>query len=150
MEIPEISFSNWMKWFERSTSKCINNPGVYILAHFNKEPPVEKTNLVQEVIYIGITGRYTRNSKESSKPTLKKRLDTFNEVALKKTKNNHAGGKEYRKKFPNKNGDDLYVAVFPVEIPNKILLSTYIQFIERKLIYEYVNSWTDLPACNSE
>ncbi len=150
MEIPEIVFSKWNRWNARSTSNCINYPGVYILAHFNTDPLEDKATLVKDIIYIGITGKCTRNSINSKKLTLENRLDTFHKVAFDRTQNNHSGGKAYRNNFPHKNGNDLYFSIFPIKASNKILLSTYIQFVERKLIYEYVMSWNDLPMCNNE
>jgi hypothetical protein len=62
-------------------------------------------------------------------------------------KQGHSGGKTYRERYAD-DGKDLYVAAIPVTLANSDLQSSFIRFVERKLILEFISRWKKPPVCN--
>jgi hypothetical protein len=63
----------------------------------------------------------------------------------------HAGGVTYQRRY----GDDLSDLSVAVHVPHIVsrepsVLYSYIQYAERRLIWEHVERYGALPACNSE
>lgn len=137
----KVKFLPWEKWInQRKLFKDKNYPtkypGVYLLANSGKVPT--SVNPIPECIcYIGETRR-----------TLRKRLNDFHRSAF-ENKRGHSGGKTYGKNFLKKNvGKELYCSIYPVKHKDKQIRDAHILYIERKLIWDYVKKWKELPACN--
>ena len=134
-------FSSWVKWENRNSFSGIMKPGVYLLAHSTNVPSGHPNPLSKKIVYIG----------ETTRQTLKKRLDQFDKSAFSQ-KNLHSGGKTYRNTPRNKLlelGKHLLVAIGPYQIPKKEdLTESYIKYLERKLIWEYVDRRNKRPLCN--
>ena len=138
MNLPRVVFSDWKQWTERANISCIEKPGAYVLAHFVK-PPCKVDLQAEEIIYIG----------ETHGQTLRDRWGQFHRCAF-KGKEGHSGGRTYWSLFNGKKIEKLYIAGFPVNSLRGDLCSVFIQYIERKLILEYVLKWGKLPKCNLE
>lgn len=136
MKLPDIAFSEWKEWHERSVLEEIDEPGVYVLAHFDNPPKRRANPLCREVIYIG----------ETCDDTLLERLKTFNSARL-NGRAPHSGGRTYFKIF-NDNKAKLYVAIFPLGFIERPIQPLYIRYVERKLLLEYALKWGKLPVCN--
>lgn len=133
-----ITFSKWYLWSERHSIENIHLPGVYMLAKFiDNIPPGNAVSLCKEIIYIGETCI-----------SLKKRWYQFQRSAF-LNKNGHSGGKNYYLAY-NDDGNDLYVSGFPVPdiTENQKLSPFFIRFVERKLIWEYVQEYGEQPKLN--
>jgi len=137
MEMPQIKFSKWFQWAERTKIENIDSPGVYILAKF-KEIPIgnAKTN-DENIIYVG----------ETCDQTLKKRWYQFNNSAF-RDKPGHSGGWSYESTFKD-NGEDLYVAALPVKLPDN-LKHLFIRYLERKIILEFALKYNLQPKLNKK
>lgn len=135
MTLPNIEFTPWCPWKQRSKIKNSKDPGVYMLAKFTIVPTGNVNPLDKNIIYFGETCR-----------SLKGRWDQFDRSAF-QSKLGHSGGRNYRK-FYGDVGQYLYVAAMPVIIPDKILRSSFIRFVERKLILNYVIKHNMRPKCN--
>lgn len=131
---PGIAFSQWNRWKERSSLDNVDLPGVYLLAHFQTAPdgPADPTD--KQIIYIGATDR-----------PLTERWRDFDRVISGKT-DNHSGAKTYRKLFGHRI-DDLYVAALPVGLGRKFSW-WFSQYVEAKLLWEFVWQWASPPPCN--
>ena len=130
-------FSPWFKWEERSRVPNDNHPGVYALAHFDKAPRGRADPLSREIIDIG----------ETTKGTIRSRLNYFHRAAFQGADGIHSAGETYRLLFKDI-GNILWVSAFiPVDLDEPIL-PLFIKFIERKLILDYANRWGKPPACN--
>lgn len=135
--LPKIKFTQWFRWKEREKIPDSNKSGVYALAKFDHcPPPGDADPFDKNLIYFG----------ETCKQTLLTRWNQFDQSGF-KGKEGHGGGKTYRKKYGDE-GLDLYVAALPVNIQNEALRSSFIRFVERKLILEYVMRWKNRPNCN--
>lgn len=142
----KIKFTHWKKWNEREDLFKDKRfpamyPGVYLLAHFRIVP--KKVNPISKRIrYIGETCK-----------TLRGRLNQFNRSAF-EGKEGHGGGKTYKKEFKNKMKNYLYFSLFPVKeykkYKEKEIGDSFIRYIERKLIWDYVSIWHNTPTCNKE
>ncbi len=135
--MPQILFSKWFQWNERTQIKNINLPGVYILAKFKKIPEGNANPNDKNIIYVG----------ETCDQTLKKRWYQFNNSAF-RDKDGHSGGWSYESTFGDK-GDDLYVATLPVDLP-KNLRHLFIRFVERKIILEFALKYNAQPKLNKK
>ncbi|MDL1898655.1 hypothetical protein FBQ82_20615 [Anaerolineae bacterium CFX7] len=137
-ELPEIVFSNWKLWSERARFDHLGEPGVYILARFEKSPREKANPLSKQVIYIG----------ETCDQTLKQRWQQFHRAAF-LGKHGHSGGASYRAIFAD-DGKSLYAAIFPLGRATPPLQSLLIRHVERKLILDYALKWGKPPICNSK
>lgn len=136
MRLPNLTFSNWVRWTERANLDSINEPGVYILAQF-KRPPVGIANpQTRQIIYIG----------ETCNNSLRGRWREFNRAAF-QGKFGHSGGATYRAQFGD-DGRTLYVAALPAGRVENKLQTLFIRYVERKLILDYALKWGSAPICN--
>ena len=141
MQYPEIQFSEWYRFEDRNKiASDLKLKGVYILGKFsfvlkNKADPLD-----EHIIYIGQTTR-----------SLGERLKMFERCA-RYNSDGHSGGKEYYRQLTQKgdNLDDLYVAIFTVNIEHPIYRDTFIKYIERKVIFDFVNKRGKKPRINRD
>jgi hypothetical protein len=138
MELP--SFSQWVPWSERYSLKDCDHPGLYLLRRFDIETTTHPGPMDAELLYIGVT----------CDRTLKKRWYEFNRSAYER-KNGHSGGWTFNSLYCGNQIVEshpwLYVSCLPVYLEEP-KLSAYIQFIERWLIWEHVQRYAKMPACN--
>jgi ribosomal protein L19 len=137
MILPSITFSNWTLWTDRTNIKGVENPGVYMLAHFANPPNTIDLN-EREIIYIG----------ETCDQSLCKRWEAFHGCAVGSRKKGHSGGVTYREVFAGENVEQLFVAALPVDKLSVEIRPLFIRYIERKLIFEYALQWEKAPQCN--
>ena len=137
---PDIEFTAWCPLDARNAFPGLDQSGVYVIAHFDGEPPDVTDPTCKEVIYIGETTGKTQS--------LRKRLKQFHNAALSGTAK-HSGGRTYHKKF----GDVVsktYVAVFAhTNLNSTNLQNALIKYAERKLVWDYASKWGSIPTCNS-
>lgn len=138
MILPKVKFSPWVRWKDRETLAGIQGSGVYLLAHYKRPPSGSANPKTSKIIYIG----------ETTKQTLKKRLEDFNRAAFKCNTPRHSGGKTYSKQFGKKKINQLFVAVFAPDVQNSPLGPFFIQYLERRLLLHYVIKWKNKLACN--
>lgn len=117
-----------MPWAERAALP--NEPGVYVIA---------KAGVV---IYVGKTW---------GGDGLRGRIADFHRSATTGLKG-HAGGVTFFGKYGPIDPSDITVSVHaPIILRRDAdILYPYIQFVERRLIWEHVERHGRLPACNSE
>lgn len=135
MSLPKIEFSDWCPWKQRSSITDSEKPGIYVLAKFITVPSGNANPLDSNIIYFGETCR-----------SLKGRMDQFDRSAF-QSKKGHSGGRNY-KKFYGDVGQYLCVAAMPVSIQDKTLKSSFIRFVERKLLLDFVVKHGKRPQCN--
>ena len=138
MILPNVIFSPWFHWDERSHMSNINQPGVYLLAHFETPDPGNANPQAKEIIYIGET--CTR---------LSKRWRQFHRSAF-EGKWGHSGGRSYWKTFGKEDRHRLYVASLPIDDVAFEQRALFIRYIERKLILEYALRWGFPPILNKK
>lgn len=140
MEMPR--FRSWTPWAARNDIKDCDQPGVYLLARFDSTPPREVEPICGSVIYIG----------ETCDQSLARRWRQFNRSAF-EHRLGHSGGWTFSQRYCNSSIADpvswLYVAALAVML-DEPQRSAYIRFVERWLIWEYVQRFGALPACNSK
>lgn len=137
---PVVRFSKWFPWERLDSLPDLALPGVYALARFENPRRVPKGRanpLLQGVIYIGETCS-----------RLDKRLRQFNRAAFRR-KWGHRGGLSYREHF-GPDSEHLFVAAFGVKMPDALLRSLFIRYVERKLLWDFGVRWGKAPACNKE
>ena len=122
----ELHLSEEHNWDERG--KLPSVPGVYVISN-------------DDTIYVGRTW---------SSGGLKDRIRAFNRSATTGEKG-HAGGVTYFATFGS-NVSDLTVRFHvPVAInPDERILRPYLEYAERRLIWEHVVKTGALPSCNTE
>jgi len=135
MQDPEIVFSHWVRWAERTSLKDIHSPGVYLLAHLDTVPIGPADPQAEQIIYIGETC-----------DNLRDRWWQFNYSAF-EGKFGHSGGTTYWQTFGGQ-GNNLHVTAFPVKEFGDKIRPLFIRHIERKLIWEFVQKWDRAPTCN--
>lgn len=133
-EQPSTTFSPWVRWAERNSISGVALPGVYLLAHFQAAPAGPADPAVEQIVYIGATDR-----------PLADRWRNFDRAIAGKA-NNHSGGITYRRLFGQRL-DDLYVAALPVGLDKKSSW-WFSQYVEAKLLWEFVWKWGSPPTCN--
>ena len=136
MKLPRIEFTPWFRWKERNKIENSDKPGLYMLSKFKIVPPGSADPLDENIVYFG----------ETCNQSLKGRWNQFERSAF-HLKRGHSGGRTYREIYGDM-GRDLYVAALPVVIANQDLRSSFIRFVERKLILDFVMRWKKLPKCN--
>ena len=126
MNIHIAEWSAWAAW-----DRIPAEPGVYLIAKGNPG----------DIIYIGKTW---------GGDGLRGRLLDFHRSATTGQKG-HAGGVTYHTRFGSA-VDDLHVALHvPVAIRrDPEILYAYVLYVERRLIWEFVERVGRLPECNSE
>ena len=140
MELP--SFSQWVPWSQRYSLTDCDHPGLYLLRRFDADPTTMPGPMDAELVYIGIT----------CDQTLTKRWYQFNRSAYER-KNGHSGGWTFNSLYCGNGTAEthpwLYVSCLPVHLEEPEL-SAYIQFVERWLIWEHVQRYGKMPACNTK
>ena len=139
MDEPKVYFSEWRKWIYRDRlSDDFDVPddfgilGIYLLAAPLPSQD-EPRHLAPEVIYIGLSSHVTR------------RLDKSHEVV-----------QQYRKESGDNEAVNLFYSEWLSPWSNwdqntnigKSQLA-YIQYIERKLIWDYAKKYHELPKFNN-
>lgn len=125
----ELHLSEWAAWSQRHTQP--DCAGVYVIGRGNE--PV--------VLYIGRTW---------GSGGLKDRIRAFNRSATTGVKG-HAGGVTYFHKLGPSVSDLMVKFHVPVAInPDEKILRPYIEYAERRLIWEHVVITGALPECNTE
>jgi len=124
-----LHLSDWFEWDHRGDTPDL--PGIYVIAK----------NSVGDIVYIGRTWGVGG---------LRDRLRAFNRSATTGVKG-HAGGVTYHNTI-GADVSDLRVRVHqPIAInPNFAIIRPYIEYAERRLIWEFVERVGRLPLCNSE
>jgi len=131
-----IRFSKWHKWSERKNIPERHLSGVYALANFDKTP--HKVDVLDKrIIYFGETKR-----------SFLTRWREFDYSAF-QDKTGHSAGWTYKEKVKN-DGNDLFVALCPIEENNPDLTTARRLFVERKLIFEFVKRHNKLPKINTK
>ncbi len=127
--MPTLHLTDWISWDKRS--ELPSSPGVYLIA---KERP-------GKIIYIGRTW---------GDGGLRARVTTFNLAAL-NGEAKHSGGRTCHR-IHGPQVDDLFVCTHVPKVitPEPAIMRPYIEYAERRLIWEYVERTGKLPACNSE
>lgn len=137
-----VQFSRWMRWQGYSGHSGIEHPGVYLLGKFDSPPPTI-SHIDRNVIYVG----------ETVDHSLAERLYQFGRSAFQRKEGHPAGWTLFNRLLDRVKQDDappwLYVALFPVAL-GEPFCSAYIRFVERSIIWDYVQAWNELPTCNKE
>jgi hypothetical protein len=136
MREPEVKFTPWVRWSERTTLEGVHLPGVYLLSHLNARLVGHADPQVKDVIYIG----------ETCGNSLLERWRQLDRAAC-RGKRGHSGGLSYRRLFGQPAGN-LHVAAFPVSNLDECIRASFIRYIERKLIWEFARKWGAIPECN--
>jgi hypothetical protein len=136
MKMPQILFSKWFQWNDRTNIENSDSPGVYILAKFKKVPKGNADPKDGHIVYIG----------ETCNNSLKGRWYQFNRSAF-QSKDGHSGGWTYNDTFKDQ-GNDLFVAGLPVPNLPDNLRHLFIRYVERKLILEFALKYGSQPKLN--
>ena len=114
-------------------------PGVYLLARFEGEARRRKVAVSSPLIYVG----------ETCEQSLYKRLSQFQRAAFLR-KPGHSGGLTFARVYPTESDPAwLNISVMPVELPEP-QASAYIRYIERAVLWAYVQRNKAYPQCNSK
>jgi len=117
-----------LPWAQRQS--LVDEPGIYVISKGS------------DVVYIGRT--WSANG-------LRGRISQFNRSAT-TGQEGHAGGVTFFGTYGALNEAEMSVAVHvPSVVRREVeILRSYIQYAERRLIWEFVERHARLPACNSE
>ncbi len=130
-------FTPWVPWAKRGeVSADLSRPGVYLLAQSGRAPRKGKPALSRQIIYIG----------ETCGQSLHSRLYQFNRSAFCK-KPAHSGGLTFAKLRLGPADDTLYVSVLS-SVYAEPKASAFIRYVERALLWSYVQVHGALPKCN--
>lgn len=127
--LPDLHLSDWIAWEQRLSLP--DKAGIYVIG--KGTPP--------EVIYVGRTW---------GTGGLRDRIRAFNRSATTGQKG-HAGGVTYNT-VVGSSVEDLQVRVHvPIAInPDENIMRPYIEYAERRLLWEHVARYGALPLCNSQ
>lgn len=130
-------FTPWVRWSERKELN-LSAPGVYLLGRFSKSAPSGKASLSVPLVYVG----------ETCGQSLRGRLYQFERSAF-LNQLGHSGGITFAGTFKAKaNPSWLYISVLAVSSLEEPQRSAYIRYVERALLWQYVKTHGELPACN--
>ena len=130
------NFSAWTPWIDRS-QLILDTAGVYMLARFDKNPPDATPSLSPSIIYIG----------ETCGQTLAGRLLQFSRSGF-LGKKGHSGGMTFASKFKCKPDVPwLFISAMRTEL-SEPQASAFIRYVERAVLWEYVQTHGAYPACN--
>ena len=136
------SFCPWTPWRNRGEIHLANGPGVYVLAQFEEAPPTIVDPIDSQVIYIG----------ETCSQTLLSRWYQFKRSAFARSRG-HSGGCNFSVRFMNDEKGDapewLFVSSYAPKIEEP-RCSAYIRYLERKLMWDFVDKHGRLPICNAK
>ncbi|NVZ54070.1 hypothetical protein HX792_27340 [Pseudomonas sp. B6002] len=131
----KLEFSDWHPWTNRNELPGKQLPGVYYIARSESKPDSHTGH--ELTIYIG----------ETTGQTLAKRLQQFNVSAFNE-RPGHSGGNTFRQTLRETTPvEHLWVSACPVDIGSP-QTKAYIKHLERKLLWEYVQTWKRYPVCN--
>lgn len=140
MKLP--TFQPWVPWANRNDIHGRDVPGVYLLGRFDSGAPETIDLQANEIIYIG----------ETCNQTLRKRWYQFHRSGFLR-KSGHSGGWAFSDKFCDgrtiESVDWLYVAPYPVNMEEPYR-SAHIRFVERWMLWLYVDRHGHLPPCNTK
>jgi len=128
-------FTKWTLWKHRKEFD-LSLPGVYILGRF-EDGASGKPLMSAPLVYIG----------ETCEQSLRSRLGQFERSAF-LGKAGHSGGLTFSSTY--KSAPDpswLYISVLGVSLEEP-QSSAYIRYVERALLWRYVQNHRGLPACN--
>lgn len=128
-------FTKWIPWKDRKALD-LSLPGVYILGRF--EDSVSGNPLISgPLVYIG----------ETCGQSLRSRLGQFERSAF-LGKAGHSGGLTFSSTYESVPDPAwLYISVLGVSLEEP-QSSAYIRYVERALLWQYVQNHQGLPACN--
>jgi hypothetical protein len=151
--IPAFQLSRWMQWRDCNSDASwvglTKRPGIYLLSHFedapNGAPALDRLN--REIFYVG-----------AAIASLEGRLQTFGQC-LRSGNGRHAAASGY---YQDSSGstDRLHVSIFPwpecdpsqtvyfKQAPDFARRSTYLNLVERLVLWRYVEQWGELPRHN--
>ena len=134
----EFGFHPWVNLTERNTIAGKALPGVYLIAR-NPAMPADYRANNESIIYIG----------ETTDQSLGKRIRQFSGSAF-DGRPGHSGGNTFHTIHEGETPESmLWVSVCPVEL-GEVHTSAYIKYLERRLIWEYVCTYSELSLCNSK
>ncbi|MCF6283332.1 MAG: hypothetical protein L3J28_14205 [Candidatus Polarisedimenticolaceae bacterium] len=134
----EVGFSEWVNFTERKNLQGSSLPGVYMVSCGKIQPKDFRVNN-ENIIYIG----------ETTEQTIGERLGQFNRSAF-KGRPGHSGGNTFRESYSKGIKENhLWISACPVDM-GEVYTSAYIKYLERRLIWEYVCTYGELPPCNSK
>ena len=125
----ELPLTEWLPWEERNSVP--STPGIYVIAR----------GTTDNVVYIGRTW---------ADGGLRGRLRAFHRSSTTGQKG-HAGGVTFHRLFGPDQGQ-LFTRVHTALAinPDPKILQPYLDYAERRLIWEFVAKAGELPVCNSE
>ena len=135
-----IELGSWIPWARRHEIPRCDLPGVYLLGQFERAVPSVVDPADAAVVYVG----------ETCDQTLEKRWYQFNRAAF-FLKPGHSGGLTFAFEFcGNKVVEPvhwLHVAAYPVDLkePRR---SAHIRYVERMLLWCFVERHNQMPKCN--
>ena len=132
-------FTNWAPFMSRKEREGLDLScsGVYMLGYFPKNKP-RKPVVSNSIIYIG----------ETCGQKLCGRLEQF-ERSAKNGTGGHSGGITFSKKYGRSELSFLYLSVLGVSL-GEVKSPAYIRYVERALLWQYVQKNNRLPACNKK
>jgi hypothetical protein len=118
--------TEWTHFDQVTSIQGIDKPGVYLLAHFEKNPESSRVSMVDDIVYIG----------ETTRQTIGARLGQFAQSAFKR-KIGHSGGWTFSDEFLGSQEigsvpDNLYVSILPVDRGEKERKATSVPTLPRK------------------
>lgn len=128
-------FTKWVPWKSRKELD-LSLPGVYVLGRF-EECASDGPRMSVPLVYIG----------ETCGQSLRSRIGQFERSAF-LSKAGHSGGLTFANTY--KSAPDpswLYISVLGVSLEEP-RGSAYIRYVERALLWQYVQNHQSLPACN--
>lgn len=129
-------FSTWTPWTDRA-QLTLDTAGIYMLARFDAALLDTNPSLSRNVIYVG----------ETCGQTLAKRLRQFNRSGF-LGKSGHSGGVTFASRFKcNSDVPWLYVSIMGTDL-NEPTSSAFIRYVERAILWEYVQIYGQYPVCN--
>ena len=140
IQIPELAFSTWVPWAERSSRANRQYPGIYLIA-ITSEDLNGKIAEWSQVSYIGMT---------NSQGGLQSRLQQFDNAI--KGNNGHSGGNKAFQIWKHYStwASKVFVAVMPIECkpwrltPDDLINMGLVSYLEYEAFYQY------LQYCNGE
>jgi len=143
ISIPEIEFSRWYSWKNRSQIPLNDLPGVYIMAVSAKILEGKKPSF-SEMDYVGMT---------VSKEGLKKRWSQVSS-SINRPGGNHSGGRSmFAHLGPYKNWNKkLFVSAFPIDkdFHNPIILKIIVSYLEQLTKIKIIENTGTHPKYNKE
>jgi hypothetical protein len=125
----QVHLADSLKWSSRG--RLPTQPGIYVISKKSSD----------NIIYVGKTW---------GGDGLRGRVAAFHRSAITGAKG-HAGGVTYHSKFGSSVTDLFVAAHVPVTIRREPeILRAYLLYVERRLVWEFVERAGWLPECNSE